>query len=240
MQALVFFQEFADYKQMPMEWSGNFANAPLKVLVPYNCADADLTKRLEVKTAPYISIPLLQVYIRVAFTLEDMETRGPYLDKEALAEAKAIVPKEIQKLHGRLQMLAWEGFNPNTPQQIAKLLFDKLKLPQLERRSTGKEILETLAQKTKSKVPRLVIAYRKLTKIESTYLKGYERSADAHNGQLHTIWWLTGAVTGRLRSGKGDQAEAKEGVINLQNLHGAPLLQNLLVSDPNWRLALGK
>jgi len=237
-QAGYFFQEFADYKQMVQEWSGNYANAPLDRLVTYNCGDADLTKRIEVKSKDKINHALLQVYIAVAFTLEKMEKRGPFLDYQAHAKLNKFVGGKVQHLKTLLKQAAGDPeFNPNTPQQVAKLLFDKLQMPQLSGRSTGKEILETLEVQTGSKIPRLELDYRMFSKMESTYLIGFMKSAELYNGQLHTIWWLTGAATGRLRSGKGDRGEL-EGIINFQNLHGNPLLQNLLVSDPNWRLAL--
>jgi uracil-DNA glycosylase family 4 len=242
-----FFQEFADYKLMVEDWLtkngfagtvGNFSKVPLDRLVPYNCGDCDVTKRVEAKIRDKVSLALLQVYIHTAFTLGDMEQRGPLLDREAHKKLTEAIDPAIEKLKRRLQQAAGDlEFNPNTPQQIAKLLFDKQGLPQIEGRSTGKEVLEALTMQTDSKLPRMVLDYRGLTKMKSTYLIGYLKSADTHDGELRTIWWLTGAISGRLRSGKGDQAEA-EGIINMQNLHGNILLQNLLVSDKNWRLAL--
>ena len=234
-QAGYFYPEFADYKTMCGEWSGNFADVPLDTLVTYNCADADLTKRIEARTTK-ISLPLLQVYINTAFTLEDMETRGPILDREAHARVSKIVDAELEKLLHRVRQVAGDPeFNPNTPQQVATLLFDKLRLPMLAGRSTGKEVMELLTIRTESKVPQLIQDYRALSKVKGTCLVGQERSANAHNGMLHTHWYLTGAATGRLRSGgeKGDDT-----CVNLQNLHGSAILKNLLVSDENWRLAL--
>jgi hypothetical protein len=74
--------------------------------------------------------------------------------------------------------------------------------------------------------------------IKNTFIPGYAKSATENDNMLLTRWWLTGAATGRLRSGKGGEAGEKEGIINLQNTHGNPLLQNLIVSDLNWRQAL--
>jgi len=59
-----------------------------------------------------------------------------------------------------------------------------------------------------------------------------------HGGELRTIWWLCGAATGRLRSGKSEKAEVEEGVMNFQNLARNVAMKNPLVSDVNWRLAL--
>lgn len=236
-QAAQFFPEFADYKLMVAGYE-NYADVPLDTLVTYNCADADLTKRLESRTTGHVSLPLLQVYIDAAFVFAGMSERGPYLDQEAYTYLSKHIPRHIERLHRELcQAARREDFNPNKPQHIAWLLFDKLKLPQLERRSTAKEILQTLVLQTRSPIPQLVLDYRKLAKVESTYLLGYKRSADMHAGQLRTIWWLTGAATGRLRSGKGDIGDI-QGIVNMQNFHGNPALLNLLVSDTNWREAL--
>lgn len=236
--AMNFFPEFGDYKTMVtpyfVEGKCNMARVPLKILAPYNCADADLTKRVELKVGGSISQPLLEVYINAAFTLEDMEGRGPWLDMENLGRVKAEVPKEVDRIHRRLQRIAENPeFNPNSPPQVAGLLYDKLQLGDGSTRSTGKEILQILSQTTKHTAPALVIRSRALSKVDSTYLDGWARSAELHGGQLRTAWWLTGAASSRLRSGGGG-----EGIVNFQNFHGNFLLLDLLVSDPKWRQAL--
>lgn len=238
-QSTRFLPEFCGYKDMARAWGSNYADAPLDDLVPYNGADCDITKRLECLHAPYISLPLLQVYIHAAYTLDSMETRGPWLDWEKWEEAQRTVPKLLEEVDRHLAQVANRpDFNPSSAPQVAWLLYDCLKLPDLSgTRGTGKDILELLTVKTNNPVPGLIVKRRALAKIKNTYLDGYALSAKKHGGQLHTIWWLTGAVTGRLRSGRGDKGE-EEGIINFQNLHGNPLLLNLLVSDLNWRKAL--
>ena len=240
-QCNMFLPEFGDYKDMAKAWGGNFAAAPLADLVLYNCADCDSMKRLEEKFADQISLPLLHVYIHCAYILERMEKHGPFLDTEALAKVVPFVRERVTTLKRHLEQIAGgekEGFNPNTPAHIAWLVFDKLGLPTVEGRSTSKDVMNTLLVQHKSKVPQTVNDYRGMAKLESTYLIGYAKSAELHSGRVTTIWHLTGAATGRLRSGKGDKAETEEGIVNLQNIHGNPILKNLLVSDPNWRRAL--
>jgi uracil-DNA glycosylase family 4 len=243
-QAGYFYPEYGDYKLMVEPWKDNFAKAPLEVLVPYNCADCHLTKQIETRTTK-ISLPLLKVYIDTAFILEDMETRGPLLDREAHAKVTKIVDEHLEALLLRLRQVAGDPeFNPNTPAQVAKLIYDKLKLPMVElkgkkTRSTSKDVMELLTLRTKSPVPQMITDYRGLAKVKGTYLVGYERSANLHEGMLHTHWFLTGAVTGRLRSGGEKKGGAGDGSVNLQNLHGNPILKNMLVSDLRWRLALG-
>lgn len=236
------FPEFAGYKDMMRPYSGNYANTPLPLLTLYNCADCDLTKRIEVRTAPYVSAPLVKIYIHDAIVLDGMEERGPILDWKAHKRVADAIPKLMKKVHRKLCQIAGDpDFNPGAPEQVAWLIFDKLKLAEASEengRSTKAEVLETVARETGHKAPTLVLQYRTLHTMKSTFLDGWARSAKEHDGELRTIWWLTGAATGRLRSGKGEAAEAL-GIVNFQNLHGNPLLKNMLVSDVNWRLALG-
>jgi uracil-DNA glycosylase family 4 len=236
-----FFPEFGNYKTMVQPYfvdgKCDMARVPLKVLAPYNCADADLTKRVELKVGESISQPLLEVYIQAAFTLEDMETRGPWLDMENFAGVKAEVPKEVARLRKTLQQLAGDPeFNPGSPLQVGKLLYDQLKLGDGSTRSTAKEVLRDIGRGTGHKAPGMIVRYRALTKVDSTYLDGWRASAEQHEGQLRTRWHLTGAATGRLRSG-GDK-DSTGGVVNFQNFHGNKLLLDLLVADPEWRRAL--
>ena len=245
-QVLRFLPEFCEYKHMVDEYHPNLANAPLDLLVTYNCADCDATKRLEERFSPQVNNALVQVYANCAFTLDDMETRGPFLDWEHLAEIEKRLPGEIEKLDRALQHVSGDPEFNTGSQKVEILLYDTLGFPDITgerardqpmKRGTDKEVLERLAAQTGSPVPEMIKRRRALGVVQSTYCVGYAASARQHNGQVRTVWKLTGAVTGRLRSGKGEKAEA-QGVVNLQNIHGNPLLQNMLVSDPAWRKAL--
>jgi uracil-DNA glycosylase family 4 len=233
-----FFPEFCDYKDIVEDYK-NFAEAPLDKLVIRNCGDCDITKRLEERFAPQVRLPLVQVYIHAAMTLDRMEHRGPVLDIKNWEKAKDTVPKMIAQLDRDLiRITRIPNFNAKSHEQVAHLVYDILGLENPDgTRSTNKEILEYLLAETGNVVLDKVMKRRVLGVVDSTFLKGYKSGADKHGGELRTIWWLTGARTGRLRSGKGDRAEA-EGITNFQNMHGNPLLENLLVSDPNWRRAL--
>lgn len=234
----LFFPEFADYKETVSEWP-NYADAPLEQLLLRNGGDCEITQRLEQRFAPHIPHPLVMTYIHAGKTLDRMEGRGPILDWKEWKKAKEIIPKMVAKLDRQLQQVSGDPhFNVNAPAQVAWLVYDVLKLPQTEAgRSTKKEVLELLQAQTGNRTLDIVIKRRGLGKIEGTYLDGFAKSASMHDDELRTIWWLTGAVTGRLRSGKGDKGEG-QGITNLQNLHGNPLMQNLLVSDRNWRIAM--
>ena len=248
-QVYQFLPEFGDYKEMVAEYSGNYANVPLEILALYNNCDCDATKRLEAMHAPHISYPLVQVYIHAGFTLHEMETRGPILDRENMEKVRAVIPKQIEEYDMRIRHVAEDpDMNPESNPQIAWLLYDKLQLGSPEEegydsgergrkrpaRSTERDILEKLAADSGSPVPIWVSRRRALSKILGTYIDGWVRSADMHDGELRTWWMLTGAITGRLRSG----GDGKPGYVNLQNLINDPLLLNMLVSTPHWRKAL--
>ena len=232
-----FFPEFADYKDVAGD-PAEFGSAPLDDLVLRNCGDCDVTQRLEQRFAPQISYQLNKVYIHAGKTLEAMEDRGPILDWESWKKAEAAIPEMVKKLDRMLQHVSGvPDFNADSDKQVAWLVYDHLGLPVGETgRSTLKAALENLAAEHPEHaiVLELISKRRAIGKIKSTYLNGFAASARLNRDEVHTIWWLTGAVTGRLRSGKGDRAEA-EGIVNLQNLHGNPMMQNLLVSDRRWR-----
>lgn len=234
--AQCYFPEFGDYKTMTAGYD-NYANIPLKQLALYNCADSDLSARI-IAQAPLDRFRALsKVYTHAAFTLEKMEQRGPLLDISGLAKVERKLDKQVEHLDEQLKQVAGDpSFNPGSPKQIAVLLFDKLGLPETANRTTADEALAILSVQSGSKVPKLVQDYRYLSKAKSTYLSGYRRSAEMHGGELRTHWYLTGAATGRLRS--GGKEDGYEGVVNFQNFHGSPLLLNLLTSDLEWRRVL--
>jgi len=236
-----FFPEFADYKDTVMEWSGNFANAPIDRLVLRNGGDCEITQMLEQRFSPQIKQPLVKVYVHAGMTLDKMENRGPILDWENWKKAKAVVPDMIKRIDSMLLDICGNpNFRCSSDIDVAWLIYDYLKLAKPDengKRPTGKEILENLMESTGNQVLELIMKRRALGVLDSTSLNGYANSARLHSDELRTIWWLTGAITGRLRSGKGRDS-VEEGIINFQNFGKNPLLQNLLVSDRNWREAM--
>lgn len=215
----------------------DFGAVPWNKLVLRNAADCDLTKRIEVSTKKLVSLPLLHVYMDAAFTLERMERSGPSFDYKQCDLLGEIYPVRLKRQREELQLMAGDpDFNPNTPAEVARVIYGKLGIEPLEGSvNTRKDTLEILAQHHPNQpfIP-AEIAYRRDAKIESTYRLGFKRCADAHKGRLKTKWWLTGTSTGRISSGGSREGE-EEITVNLQNVHGDPQLQNLLVADTGWR-----
>jgi uracil-DNA glycosylase family 4 len=240
-----FLPEFYGYKDIIKPYlvpsKHNFATIPIKILTRYNCGDCDVTKRLEILTRKTLldrdknSKPLLKVYRNTAFTLRDMQARGPFYDKIYARHLTVKLETRIKRKLKKLRRYADnKNFNPGSPLQVKKVLYKKLKLPILTVKkvtgSTSENTLKVLQAQTKHPFIEHLLDYRGWKVMKNTQLSGYEASAKFW-GRLRTIWWLTGAITGRLRSG----GKEEKNCINLQNVPKDPVIKNILVSDINWR-----
>jgi DNA polymerase-1 len=233
---------YAGYKEIiaPYVKDRDFTAIPLEVMRLYNGADCSLTKEIELDSIDEVSQPLMTSYIRAGFTLARMEQTGPNIDELYLAELEALIPRTVQDITNKLRVIAGRpNLNPNKADDIAWLLYKKLKIPIMDEESAGateEAVLQIIYQKHKHPVIPLILDYRKFSKMDSTYLRSYRECVKVNNGQLRTKWYLTGAATGRLRS--GGKKDGIAGVVNMQNLHGSTALKNLLISDPRWRKIL--
>jgi DNA polymerase-1 len=135
--------------------------------------------------------------------LAAMERRGIKLDTEVLAELEAKAQKMMAGLSARVQREAGREFNLNSPQQLAQVLFDELKLPTAHKTksgaySTDNEVLEELAQE--HAIARDLLEHRALAKLSGTYLQALPRLVDPKDGRLRTCWNQAVTTTGRLSS----------------------------------------
>ena len=144
-----------------------------------------------------VEMPLVRV-------LAAMEREGVSLDTGMLREYAGVLGERITGLRAQLTVAAGKEFNPDSPKQLADVLFDDLGLPVIRKTKTGRstdaEVLETLAAETQHPLPKLLLEYRELTKLLGTYvqpLPGYLAQA---TGRLHASFHQTGAATGRLSS----------------------------------------
>jgi DNA polymerase-1 len=188
-----------------------------------------------------VSHALVEVYIHAAKTLALMNDRGPLLDKPNWEAADRALKPIIEKLDRDLNVAVGHEFDCDSPKQVAQLLYDKLGMtPPDGSRTTVKPVLEYLQATTGDELHGRILdkinRRRAVGKLKSTYVAAFKRSADRHDGELRTIWWLTGAVTGRLRSGGGDRAD----ILNFQNFANNALIQNMICSDLEWKKALSQ
>jgi uracil-DNA glycosylase family 4 len=206
----------------------------LEALRLYNGADCHLTKLIEVSNKKHVNEALLRVYIDLSYILYAMESNGPIFDYEQSKKLGVVYPEREKRLRAELKELAGdEDFNPGSPPQVAKLLYEKLELdyPGKGKPNTRKNTLLTMGHS--HPVPKKIIEWRGTAKALSTYIEGYKTCADLNNGRLRTTWWSSGTRTGRLSSSGGGKGR-KDG-INLQNIHGDAQIQNTCISDIRWK-----
>jgi DNA polymerase-1 len=135
--------------------------------------------------------------------LAAMERRGIKLDTAVLAELDAKAQKLMAGLSARVQKEAGREFNLNSPQQLAQVLFEEMKLPTAHKTksgaySTDNEVLEELAQE--HAIARDLLEHRALAKLSGTYLQALPRLVDPKDGRLRTCWNQAVTTTGRLSS----------------------------------------
>ena len=220
----------------------NLAQVPWEKMVVYNGADCDVTKRIEVSTRDRSNPALMHAYIDASYLTARMEKDGPMLDYKHHKRVMQLYDVRVPRLEQQIKDYADDPkFKPGSPKQVAKLLFNKLDLemPETEdgKENTRAETLELMVGQ--HPVVQLILDFRRATKLRSTYMVAFKRSADMHNGNVTTKWWLTGTATGRMSSGAGrekkEEAENGMGLVNLQNIVFDVQLQNLLISDERWR-----
>ena len=141
-----------------------------------------------------IDLPLIPVLAR-------MEQRGIRIDPQALAALSARMEADIERLTAEIHRLAGHPFNINSPQQLAKVLFEELRLPvnsKSKKTSTAADVLEALAPE--HPIAAKVLEYRQLAKLKGTYVDALPALIDPATGRLHTSFNPAGAATGRLSS----------------------------------------
>ena len=185
-----------------------FAAVPVADAARYCAADSEMVLRLRAAFQPEledhqlvqlldtIELPLLPVLV-------DMEWRGVRIDVERLGEISRTFARELAELERSIYRAAGTDFNINSTPQLRHVLFDKIQLPVLKKTKTGAstdyEVLEQLAA-AGHEVPKLLIEYRELSKLKSTYVDALPGFINPATGRIHTSFNQTGAATGRLSS----------------------------------------
>jgi DNA polymerase I len=180
---------------------------PIEQAARYSIADAEAVIRLKEKMLPELRSKnqeklFYEVELPLIHVLIEMELNGILLDKEILREQA----KELETLATQLLQdifrLAGQDFNPNSPKQVAYVLFEKLKLPVLRKTKTGPSTDAYVLQELASlhPLPEKLLAYRELEKLLSTYVKKLPEYINPRTGRVHTTFQQHITVTGRLSS----------------------------------------
>jgi DNA polymerase-1 len=144
-----------------------------------------------------IDLPLVPVLAR-------MEDAGVKIDCDVLAEMSSRLDRDCQSVARQIYELAGQQFNINSPKQLGDILFNKLNLPKPMKYGKGKtistavDVLQDLA--VAHEMPRLVLSYRQLSKLKSTYVDALPLLLNQSTRRLHTTFDQTNTATGRLSS----------------------------------------
>ena len=145
-----------------------------------------------------------EVEMPLAEVLADMEYTGVKLDTEVLRENSQTLAKDIADLEEHIYALAGERFNIASPKQMGEILFEKLriienaKLTKTKQYQTGEEVLNKLVNK--HPIVSLILEWRSLTKLKSTYIDALPQLINPKTGRIHTTFNQTVTSTGRLSS----------------------------------------
>jgi DNA polymerase-1 len=180
-----------------------------EALLTFACERADLARQLSNRLAPLlVTDQLLDVYRQLEMplipVLADIERAGIRIDAPALAAQSQHIEQALAQHTARIWELAGQEFNVNSPKQLGEILFEKLQLPALKKTgktrsvSTAAEVLEELA--LGHELPRLVLEWRGLHKLKSTYIDALPLLVNPDTGRVHTCFNQAIAATGRLSS----------------------------------------
>ena len=167
----------------------------------------------------------------LSLVLARMEKTGIKVDGERLQVMGRELDEQLEKLTGEIHALAGAPFNINSPKQLGEILYDKLNLPVLKKTKTGPstsaDVLEKLAPY--HPIIDLILHFRQLGKLRSTYIEGLVNEINSKTGKIHTLFNQATTATGRLSSTEP----------NLQNIpirleEGRKIREAFIPSEEGW------
>ncbi|MDD1015565.1 DNA polymerase I [Pseudomonas rubra] len=187
-----------------------FDQIPLEQAGPYAAEDADVTLRLhQTLSAKLAEIPSLagvlsDIEMPLVPVLARIERQGALVDAELLKVQSGELGKKMADLEEEAIRLAGETFNLGSPKQLGAILYDKFGLPVLKKTgkgqpSTAEDVLEALAEEGYP-LPKVLMQYRSMSKLKSTYTDRLPEQINPRTGRIHTSYHQAVAATGRLSS----------------------------------------
>jgi len=175
----------------------------------YSAEDADVTLRLHRALWPRLqALPALErLYTEIEQPLVPvllrMEHTGVLIDRDMLRRQSGELAKRVVELEAEAHAVAGQPFNLESPKQLQHILFEKLQIPVLRKTPTGQpstaeDVLEELADT--HALPKLILDYRGLAKLRSTYTEKLPEQINERTGRVHTSYHQAVAATGRLSS----------------------------------------
>jgi len=186
-----------------------FDQVALDVATTYAAEDADVTLQLHRTLWPAIeaSERLRHIYRDIEMptlqVLYDMERHGVLLDRDRLRAQSQQLAEQLQELEKQAHELAGQPFNLGSTKQLGEILFERLGLPVVKKTPAGKpstdeSVLEKLA--LDYPLPKVLLQWRGLAKLKSTYTDKLPEMVDPKTGRVHTTYSQAVAITGRLAS----------------------------------------
>ncbi len=179
----------------------------LEIAAHYAAEDAHVTYRLyevlskKLKAVPELDNILHNIEMPVARVLTMMEENGIELDLKFLDQLGVDFANAIQNLENQITELAGQSFNVSSPKQVGEILFDKLGLKGGKKTATGQySTSESILEKIDHPITALILEYRGLSKLKSTYTDGLQKQANNDSGRVHTSYHQALTATGRLSS----------------------------------------
>jgi len=186
---------------------GSFASVPVEEATNYAAEDAEIVQRLHEPLVERLRsqnlMPLFEsVEMPLVSVLARMQSNGILLDSDVLAAQGDEIRKELEILESDLFDIAGEPFNPNSPKQVAEILFFRLGLPVLAKTKTGPstsaQVLARLAEL--HPLPGKLMKHRELKKLLTTYIDQLPKTVNPNTGRIHSSFHQTSTATGRLSS----------------------------------------
>ena len=188
---------------------GNMRDLKPEEICDYACEDADITFQLKQLFEPEIQKPhLSELFYKMEMplvkVLKDMEFEGISIDVPALIDYSKELDETLIRLDAEIKDAAGENFNIDSPKQLGEVLFEKLKISSKAKKTkTGQYATsEDILQKHEHDHPiiPMILEYRQLRKLKSTYVDPLPTMCDPIDGRIHTNFMQTVTATGRLSS----------------------------------------
>ncbi|WP_063663765.1 DNA polymerase I [Aliivibrio fischeri] len=186
-----------------------FNQIALEQAAPYAAEDADITLRLhhvlnaKLEADEKLKSVFTDIELPLVSVLSRMERKGVYIDDMLLSAQSVEIGQRLDELEKAAFEVAGEEFNMNSPKQLQTILFEKMELPVIKKTpsgaaSTNEEVLQELA--LDYPLPKLILEYRGLAKLKSTYTDKLPKMINPSTGRVHTSYHQAVTATGRLSS----------------------------------------
>jgi DNA polymerase-1 len=185
------------FAEVPLHQAANYCGTDSATVLSLHNFFAPTLREMHLESLLQdIEMPLLQVLV-------DMEWSGITIDRDLFRRLSQELGTDLRRLDEEIARVAGTDLNLNSPRQLASVLFEKHQLPVLKKTKTGPstdaDVLEQLAAMG-HELPRLILEYRELQKLKSTYVDTLPQRVNRSTGRIHTSFNQAGAATGRLSS----------------------------------------